>query len=115
MDAGPSHGGSGSGPGSNSGSDSGFEDETIPAAKRSTARALISSSSGPLSAQEKNALLKEREQRWSELDAARQERMKVHGPAGVYELQEGIFLMCNDYSNRDDGRVSRTIPLPGVC
>ena len=61
----------------------------------------------PLSAQEKNKLLYDRERRWETLDADHVRTFKINGPAGVYELQEGIFLMCDEYSDSDDGRVSQ--------
>ncbi len=61
----------------------------------------------PLSAQEKNKLLTARERRWETLDAEHVRTFKIAGPAGVYELQEGIFLMCDEYSDTDDGRVSQ--------
>ncbi|ORX36815.1 hypothetical protein BD324DRAFT_580515 [Kockovaella imperatae] len=75
-----------------------------------------SSRDGPLSVREKTALLIDRERRWFELDPSTEDRVRVDGPAGVYELQEGVFLMCNDYSHLDEGRPTsiRLIPLPSV-
>ena len=51
-------------------------------------------------------MLEERERRWETLDPAQVRTFRISGPAGVYELQEGMFLMCDDYSDADDGRVS---------
>jgi hypothetical protein len=55
---------------------------------------------------EKAALLTSRENKWAKLDAAAERYFEIKGPAGVYELQEGIFLMCDEYSELDDGKVS---------
>ena len=85
------------------------ESESSNKAESSTSQAVAVRKS-PLSASEKTELLRERERRWSQFDAAREEKLRVKGPAGVYELQEGIFLMCNDYSHLDEGRVSRSLP-----
>jgi len=60
-----------------------------------------------LSAQEKNKLLTDREKRWETLEAEHVRTFKIAGPAGVYELQEGMFLMCDEYPNKEVGRVSR--------
>jgi len=55
---------------------------------------------------EKQLALRERERRWETIDPAVTRKFRVGGPAGVYELQEGIFLMCDDYSDNVEGRVS---------
>ncbi|EIW70779.1 hypothetical protein M231_02565 [Tremella mesenterica] len=69
---------------------------------------------GVLSAGEKLDKLKERQKRWDTLDPVCRRKIEVDGPAGVYELQEGIFLMCDDYGDFDEHRPSsiRLIPLP---
>jgi hypothetical protein len=59
-----------------------------------------------LSAFEKNKYLRDRERRWETLDYACKRVIKVEGEAGVYELQEGIFLMSDEYSSADDAKVS---------
>lgn len=51
----------------------------------------------PLGAAEKAQRLMEREKRWSTLDEKAERQFTVKGRAGVYELQEGVFLMCGDY------------------
>ena len=68
---------------------------------------------GPLSTQEKLELLREHDKRWSILDSAHERTFRVSGQAGVYELQEGIFLMCDDYTDDDDNRVS-SMCLPSL-
>jgi hypothetical protein len=42
-------------------------------------------------------LLKEREEGWDTLTPKKIRKFSIEGNAGVYELQEGIFLMCDDY------------------
>ena len=80
------------------------------------------------SAVDKNRALKDRERRWETLDPAQVRSLVVQGPARVYELQEGVFLICDDYTDGDDGKVSsacgrihspqprsiRLIPLPSA-
>ncbi|KAK8864257.1 hypothetical protein IAR55_001503 [Kwoniella newhampshirensis] len=70
----------------------------------------------PTSAAEKNDALRAREKRWETMDYAEKRTFKVQGREGVYELQEGIFLMCDDFSDQDDEKPStiRLIPLPSV-
>ena len=65
---------------------------------------IIDAFASPL---EKNLVLRDRERRWETLSPLAEVKFKVTGPAGVYELQEGIFLMCDEYSqaDADDGRV----------
>lgn len=63
-------------------------------------------STRPLGAAEKNTLLVNREKQWSWLNPVCERQFEIKGPAGVYELQEGIFLMCDEYSDTDDGKVS---------
>ena len=84
----------------------GTEQNTLPleGAESSSSQVVATIKKTPLSASEKTELLKERERRWSVFDPVREEEVRVKGHAGVYELQEGIFLMCNDY--HDEGRVS---------
>ena len=60
-----------------------------------------------LSALEKNTELKDREERWRTIDPVCERELRISGPVGVYELQEGVFLMCDDYLLEDEGRVSR--------
>lgn len=50
-----------------------------------------------LSPAEKVQLLKSREENWDTLSAAKIRKFSVDGQAGVYELQEGIFLICDNY------------------
>lgn len=45
----------------------------------------------------RNKALVDRERRWEELDPKIVAKRFVSGPAGVYELQEGIFLLCDNY------------------
>jgi hypothetical protein len=59
----------------------------------------------PLSTAEKDAALRAREKRWEMVDAKYRRKMTVEGSAGVYELQEGIFLMCDDYTDTDEPKV----------
>ena len=49
-----------------------------------------------LSPLEKNKLLTEREKRWETLDAECSRTLKTSGIAPCYELQEGIFLLCDE-------------------
>ncbi|KAK4689571.1 hypothetical protein P7C73_g542, partial [Tremellales sp. Uapishka_1] len=79
-------------------------------------RPAPSSEENALSTAEKTVELRDREARWATLQAKHTETLKVQGPAGVYELQEGIFLMCDEYSDQDDGRPTsiRLIPLPSA-
>ncbi|ORY32547.1 hypothetical protein BCR39DRAFT_522781 [Naematelia encephala] len=74
---------------------------------------------GPWSAADKQLSLKEREGRWETLDYAHRRDIKIAGPAGVYELQEGIFLMCDEYAEDAGGEGRRPtsvrlIPLPSA-
>jgi len=48
-------------------------------------------------------LLKEREEAWDTLTPKKIRKLSVEGHAGVYELQEGIFLMCDDYVEQAAG------------
>lgn len=59
-----------------------------------------------ISPAEKVKLLKEREERWDTLTPKKIRKLSVEGNAGVYELQEGIFLMCDDYVERGGMGVS---------
>lgn len=70
----------------------------VPPPKRKTAH---------LSTAEKYELLSERERRWDKLDAAQVRTFRIAGRAGVYELQEGIFLMCDNYTDADEEKVRR--------
>lgn len=63
-----------------------------------------------LSAAEKYQLLKQREDNWDTLSAAKTRKFSVTGQAGVYELQEGIFLICDNYIELRDSLVSPTWP-----
>ncbi|KAL1410397.1 hypothetical protein Q8F55_004407 [Vanrija albida] len=68
-----------------------------------------------LSTAEKAAALAARERRWDALEPAQIRTFTVSGRTGVYELQEGIFLMCEDQVlGVDKPRVIRLIPLPSV-
>lgn len=58
-----------------------------------------------LSAAEKHQLLKRREENWDTLSAERIRKFTVQGEAGVYELQEGIFLICDNYVELRDSLV----------
>ncbi|CAK9779572.1 hypothetical protein CC85DRAFT_330332 [Cutaneotrichosporon oleaginosum] len=66
-----------------------------------------------LSAAEKLRLLAEREQRFDKLMPAEVREFSVSGPAGVYELQDGIFLLCQERSISHSVRPTkiRLIPL----
>jgi hypothetical protein len=74
--------------------------------RRPNAKSPLPPLTAPLSAHEKNVLLQDRERRWETLDYAHKRVVKVGGRAGVYELQEGIFLMCDEFSDMDDSKVS---------
>ncbi|OCF36703.1 hypothetical protein I316_01299 [Kwoniella heveanensis BCC8398] len=65
---------------------------------------------------DKNEILASREKRWQSLDWAQKRVIKVQGKEGVYELQEGIFLMCDDFNDWEDDKPStiRLIPLPSA-
>ncbi|WVF71624.1 hypothetical protein IAT40_006432 [Kwoniella sp. CBS 6097] len=65
---------------------------------------------------DKNEVLASREKRWQTLDWAQKRVMKVQGKEGVYELQEGVFLMCDDFNDWEDDKPStiRLIPLPSA-
>ncbi|WVQ99262.1 hypothetical protein IAU59_006394 [Kwoniella sp. CBS 9459] len=65
---------------------------------------------------DKNEVLSSREKRWQRLDWAQKRVMKVQGKEGVYELQEGVFLMCDDFNDWEDDKPStiRLIPLPSA-
>ena len=56
-----------------------------------------------ISPAEKVKLLKEREEAWDTLTPKKIRKLSVEGHAGVYELQEGIFLMCDDYVEQAAG------------
>ena len=61
-------------------------------------------------------LLKEREEAWDTLTPKKIRKLSVEGHAGVYELQEGIFLMCNDYVEQAAGAgVSLCIVISNPC
>lgn len=47
-----------------------------------------------LSASDKAKLLRAREDRWDALDAGQVRTFQVSGHMNVYELQEGILLVC---------------------
>ncbi|WVO16342.1 hypothetical protein L204_104017 [Cryptococcus depauperatus] len=66
------------------------------------------------SAAEKCDRLRDRERRWETMDAKEKRVFKVQGREGVYELQEGIFLLCDDSGDEEDQRPQaiRLIPLP---
>ncbi|TYJ57026.1 hypothetical protein B9479_002305 [Cryptococcus floricola] len=68
------------------------------------------------SAAEKASKLRDREKRWETVDFGEQRLLKVRGREGVYELQEGIFLLCNDVSDEEEDKPSsiRLIPLPST-
>jgi hypothetical protein len=51
-----------------------------------------------LSTAGKNKALRARERRWDTVTPAQVRRLSVRGPSGVYELQEGILLMCEEPS-----------------
>lgn len=104
-------------------SPTGSEDESMSDHRRSTSDALDEDVTKvrkapfvekPLSAAEKRKLLEERESRWDNIQAKCIRKFMISGPAGVYELQEGIFLLCTDYSDTDDGRVSDLMPATCV-
>jgi len=59
-----------------------------------------------ISPAEKVKLLKEREEGWDTLTPKKIRKLSVEGNAGVYELQEGIFLMCDDYVEQGGAGVS---------
>ncbi|WVW83722.1 hypothetical protein I302_105743 [Kwoniella bestiolae CBS 10118] len=69
-----------------------------------------------ISPADRNKLLEERENRWETLDWGEKRTFKVQGREGVYELQEGIFLMCDDFNDVEDDKPSsiRLIPLPSM-
>lgn len=67
-----------------------------------------------LSTAEKEAALSARERRWDALEPAQVRTFTVLGRTGVYELQEGIFLMCEESSETEKPRTVRLIPLPSV-
>lgn len=60
-----------------------------------------------LSPAEKLQLLKKREENWDTLSPAKIRKFSVQGQNGVYELQEGIFLICDNYVELRDSVVSR--------
>jgi hypothetical protein len=59
-----------------------------------------------ISPAEKMKLLKEREDNWDTLTPKRIRRFNISGHAGIYELQEGVFLMCDNYAQIHDAAVS---------
>lgn len=59
-----------------------------------------------ISPAEKMKLLKEREDNWDTLTPKKIRRFTITGHAGIYELQEGVFLMCDDYEQIHDAAVS---------
>lgn len=86
-----------------------------------------------LNAKVKLELLRAREDAWRDLSYRDKQELVVDGAAGVYELQDGIFLMCDGYEPpmHHNGRVGaitalyqhvdvsqptviRLLPLPGV-
>lgn len=58
-----------------------------------------------LSAAEKGRLLRDREERFDRLAPAQVREFAVAGPAGVYELQDGVFLLCHERSTSHSVRV----------
>lgn len=69
-----------------------------------------------LSAAGKNKALRGREERWESLEPAQVRTFRAQGPTGVYELQEGIFLMCEvgDLDSPRD-RVSSRLSTTVLC
>ncbi|WRT66203.1 uncharacterized protein IL334_003156 [Kwoniella shivajii] len=69
-----------------------------------------------ISPADRNSLLKAREKRWETLDWGEKRHFKIQGREGVYELQEGVFLMCDDFNDMEDDKPSsiRLIPLPSM-
>lgn len=64
-----------------------------------------------LSAAEKARLLAEREERFDTLRPAEVRKFSVAGPAGVYELQDGVFLLCTERSTAHDIRVRTLVAV----
>jgi hypothetical protein len=57
----------------------------------------------PVSVSDKLESLRRLGSNWETLDWASQRSITVDGPARIYELQEGIFLMCERFGNDDEG------------
>jgi hypothetical protein len=55
----------------------------------------------PMSAADKVESLKQRATNWETLNHSHSRTITVEGPARVYELQEGIFLMCEGPEDDD--------------
>lgn len=65
-----------------------------------------------MSAVDKAKLLRAREDRWDALDAGQVRTFEVSGHMNVYELQEGILLVCESLATHH--RVSPTIDLADI-
>ncbi|KAL7424101.1 hypothetical protein Q5752_001686 [Cryptotrichosporon argae] len=63
---------------------------------------------------EKLEALRARERNWETLEAGQERTFRITGNTGVYELQEGIMLMCDDYSIDSKPETIRLVPLPSV-
>lgn len=66
-------------------------------------RRVFGPSSSPY---DKTLLLRAQETAWETLTPRVQKEIQITGPEGVYELQEGVFLMCDDYSRSLGRKVS---------
>lgn len=78
----------------------GEESHTVMAVSTAVQRRTYGASASPF---DKMLLLRAQEAAWETLSPRQTKTIKIRGPEGVYELQEGIFLMCDDYS-REEGR-----------
>jgi hypothetical protein len=58
-------------------------------------------------------LLKEREENWDTLTPKKIRKFSITGHAGIYELQEGIFLMCDDYREDPNSLVGQDFAHEG--
>lgn len=56
----------------------------------------------PMSVADKVDSLKRLGRNWETLDWASKRSITVEGPARIYEMQEGIFLMCERAGEDDD-------------
>lgn len=65
----------------------------------------------PMSAADKVESLKRRGANWETLNYASKRSITVEGPARVYELQEGIFLMCERPEDDDDVDLPVRLPM----
>ena len=88
------------------------EADEDPTFEPSRAPTQLESTLTPAVMVDKARALAERERRWETLDAAEIRHLSTPGPAGVYELQEGVFLMCDDYVETAERRVSRASFAP---